>query len=110
VVITTKGGGNQFHGTAYEFVRNDRFNANTFFNNRLGRRADGSPVADVPRLRYHNFGGVISGPVLIPNVGDGGDRLLYDGRDRTFFFISEEARRITRATSNAGSTVPSAAQ
>lgn len=110
VIITTKGGGNEFHGTVYEFVRNDYFNANTFFNNRLGRRSDGTPVAEVPRLRYNNFGGVISGPVLIPNVGDGGDRLLYDGRNRTFFFVSEEVRRITRATSSAGATVPSLAQ
>ncbi|HEX6279496.1 MAG TPA: carboxypeptidase regulatory-like domain-containing protein [Pyrinomonadaceae bacterium] len=110
VIITTKGGGNEFHGTVYEFVRNDRFNANTFFNNRLGRSSDGTPVADVPRLRYNNFGGVISGPVLIPNVGDGGDSLIYDGRNRTFFFVSEEVRRITRATSSAGASVPSLAQ
>jgi hypothetical protein len=110
VIITTKGGGNDFHGTLYEFARNDYFNANTFFNNRLGRRADGTPVADVPRLRYHNFGGVISGPVMIPNFGDGGDNLLYNGRDKTFFFFSEEQRRITRATSNASASVPSLAQ
>lgn len=110
VIITTKGGGNAFHGTLYEFARNDYFNSNTFFNNRLGRRADGSPVADVPRLRYNNFGGVISGPVLIPNVGDGGPDLLYDGRNRTFFFFSEEVRRISRATSTATASVPSLAQ
>ena len=110
VIITTKGGGNDFHGTLYEFVRNDAFNANTFFNNRLGRRADGTPVADVPRLRYNNFGGVISGPVIIPNVGDGGSPWLYNGRDKTFFFVSEEVRRITRATSNASATVPTIAQ
>ncbi len=110
VVITTKGGGNEFHGTLYEFARNDYFNANSYFNNRLGRRADGTPVAPAPKLRYHNFGGVISGPVYIPNFGDGGDRFLYDGRNRTFFFFSEEVRRITRATTNANATVPSAAQ
>ena len=102
VIITTKGGGNDFHGTLYEFTRNDYFNANSFFNNRLGNNPDGSPRADVPKLRYHNFGGVISGPVYIP--------WLYNGKDRTFFFFSEEVRRIKRATTNANATVPTAAQ
>ena len=110
VVITTKGGGNDFHGTLYEFTRNDYFNANSFFNNRLGRRADGTPVAPTPKLRYHNFGGVISGPVMIPNIGDGGPDFLYNGRNKTFFFFSEEVRRITRATTNASATVPTLAQ
>lgn len=110
VIITTKGGGNGFHGTLYEFTRNDHFNANSFFNNRLGRRPDGEPVAPTPKLRYHNFGGVISGPVFIPNFGDGGPDWLYNGRNKTFFFFSEEVRRITRATTNASATVPTAAQ
>jgi hypothetical protein len=110
VIITTRGGGNDFHGTLYEFTRNDYFNANSFFNNRLGRRPDGSPVADVPKLRYHNFGGVISGPVMIPNFGDGGPSWLYNGRNKTFFFFSEEVRRISRATTNANATVPTLAQ
>ena len=110
VIITTKGGGNDFHGTLYEFTRNDHFNANSFFNNRQGRRADGTPVAPTPKLRYHNFGGVISGPVFIPNFGDGGRDWLYNGRNRTFFFFSEEVRRITRGTTNASATVPTAAQ
>ncbi|HEV2801306.1 MAG TPA: carboxypeptidase regulatory-like domain-containing protein [Pyrinomonadaceae bacterium] len=109
VSIVTRGGGNEFHGTLYEFVRNDRFNANSFFNNRLGRRADGSLVADVPKLRYNNFGGTISGPVHIPRFGEGG-RASFSGKDRTFFFFSEEVRRVIRGQADAGGTVPSLAQ
>jgi hypothetical protein len=109
VIIVTRGGGNDFRGTLYEFTRNDYFNANSFFNNRLGRNADGTPRAPVPKLRYHNFGGTISGPVYLPRFGEGGSP-VYSGKNRTFFFFSEEVRRIRRATTNANATVPTAAQ
>ena len=109
ISIVTRGGSNDFHGTLYEFVRNDRFNANSFFNNRQGRRADGTPVARVPKLRYNNFGGTFSGPVMLPRFGEGG-RPYYSGRNRTFFFFSEEVRRVIRGQTDAGATVPSLAQ
>lgn len=106
VIITTRGGGNDFHGSLYEFARNDYFNANNFFNNRLGRNTDGSLKAPVPKLRYHNFGGTFSGPVFFPNVGDGGPTWLYNGKNKTFFFFSEEVRRIKRAVADASALVP----
>ena len=109
VIITTRGGGNKFSGTIYDFNRNDRFSANSFFNNRLGRRADGSEVAPVPKLRYNNFGGVFSGPVFFPNVGDGGPA-LYNGKNKTFFFVSYEGRRVTRGVTDTIITVPTAAE
>lgn len=109
VTLVTKGGGNEFHGSIYDFARNDRFNANSFFNNRRGRRADGSPVAPTPRLRYHNFGGTFSGPVMIPRFGEGGPA-FWSGRDRTFFFFSHEQRRITRGITEQLATVPRAAE
>jgi len=109
VILTTRGGGNKFHGSLYEFARNDYFNANTFFNNRVPRRADGSVVAEVPKLRYNNFGGTISGPVYFPNFGDGGPN-IYNGKNRTFFFISSEVRRIKRGISDASAVVPSTAE
>lgn len=109
VIISTRGGGNDFHGSLYEFVRNDYFNANTFFNNRVPRRPDGSIVATVPKLRYNNFGGTISGPVYFPNFGDGGPR-IYSGKNRTFFFFSEEVRRIKRGVSDASALTPSVAE
>ncbi len=109
VTLVTKGGENQFHGSIYDFARNNRFNANTFFNNRLGRRADGSLVARTPRLRYHNFGATLSGPVMIPVFGEGGDG-FWSGRDKTFFFFSHEQRRITRAITASTATVPTVAE
>lgn len=109
VTIVTKGGGNRFSGTLYEFVRNDRFNANSFFNNRLGSRADGTPIADVPKLRYNNFGGTIGGPVYLPRFGEGGPG-FYSGKDKTFFFFSEEVRRVTRGQTDASAAVPTAAE
>ncbi|HET7114818.1 MAG TPA: carboxypeptidase regulatory-like domain-containing protein, partial [Pyrinomonadaceae bacterium] len=109
VTIVTRGGGNDFHGTLYEFVRNDRFNANNYFNNRQGRRADGSLVAPVPKLRYNNYGGTFSGPVMLPRFGEGGPT-HWSGKGKTFFFFSEEVRRITRGQADASGTVPSLAQ
>ncbi|HYH85788.1 MAG TPA: carboxypeptidase regulatory-like domain-containing protein, partial [Pyrinomonadaceae bacterium] len=110
VTVVTRGGGNEFHGTIYDFVRNNRFNANSFANNRLGSNPDGSPRAPVPKLRYHNFGGTLSGPVMLPRFGEGTDKWYWSGRDKTFFFFSEEVRRINRAITNTGSTVPTAAE
>ena len=109
VTLVTKGGGNDFHGSIYDFARNDRFNANTYFNNRAGRRADGTLNQRTPRLRYHNFGGTISGPVFIPRFGEGGDA-VWSGRDKTFFFFSHEQRRITRGATALAATVPSLAE
>ncbi len=109
VTVVTRGGGNDFHGTLYEFARNDRFNANAFFNNRQGRRANGTLVAPVPKLRYNNFGGTIGGPVYLPRFGEGG-RAVYNGKNKTFFFFSEEVRRIIRGQPDASFTVPSLAQ
>jgi hypothetical protein len=105
VTLVTKGGGNEFHGSIYDFARNNRFNANTYFNNRQGQRPDGTPRAPTPRLRYHNFGGTFSGPVMLPNFGLG-DKSYWSGRDKTFFFFSEEQRRITRGITEATASVP----
>ncbi|MGI9066201.1 MAG: TonB-dependent receptor domain-containing protein [Pyrinomonadaceae bacterium] len=109
VTVVTRGGGNDFHGSLYEFFRNDRLNANTFFNNRQARLANGAvnPIFKTPKLRYNNFGGTISGPVMLPLFGEGGPR-YWSGRNKTFFFFSEEVRRIIRGTTAATRTVPNA--
>ena len=109
VTIVTRGGGNDFHGSIYDFARNDRFNANSFFNNRNGRTANGDLRSPVPRLRYHNFGGTFSGPVILPRFGEGGPA-VWSGKDKTFFFFSHEQRRITRGITQAIATVPSLAE
>lgn len=109
VTLVSKSGGNDFHGSLYEFVRNDRFNANTFFNNRLGRNADGTLRGRVPKLRYNNYGFTLSGPVTLPRFGEGGAS-TFSGKNKTFFFFSEEARRIIRGATEAGATTLSVAQ
>jgi hypothetical protein len=109
VTLVTKGGENDFHGSLYDFARNDRFNANSFFNNRRGRNAAGNPLAPTPRLRYHNFGFTLSGPVTLPRFGEGGPA-VWSGKNKTFFFFSEEQRRITRGITEALATVPSLAE
>jgi hypothetical protein len=109
VTIVTNSGGNDFHGSLYEFARNNRFNANSFFNNRRGRNAAGEPLSPVPRLRYHNFGFTLGGPVILPLFGEGGPA-TWSGKDRTFFFFSHEQRRISRGITEAIATVPSLAE
>ncbi|HYN84928.1 MAG TPA: TonB-dependent receptor, partial [Pyrinomonadaceae bacterium] len=110
VTLVTKGGGNDFHGSLYEFIRNDYFNANTFFNNRLGTNpATGQPRAKTPKLRYNNFGGTISGPVYLPRFGEGG-KPYWSGKNKTFFFFSQETRRIIRGATEAGASTITAAQ
>jgi hypothetical protein len=113
VNLVTRGGGRDFHGTAYEFLRNDRLNANSFFNNangvfgpndqqvRLGLNQAGEARTPRPKLRYNNFGYLLSGPVFIPGHYN-------KERDKTFFLFSQEFRRIIRAPSTLSPiTVPS---
>lgn len=64
VNVVTKSGGNQFHGTAFEFFRNDVLNANDFFRNRAGQKRG--------VLRQNQFGGTIGGPIKK-------DKLLFFG-------------------------------
>ncbi|HEY3138268.1 MAG TPA: adenylyl cyclase, partial [Blastocatellia bacterium] len=120
VNVITKSGTRNFHGNLYEFFRNDKLNANTYFNKLAGRfttdttRAApdlvvpaGDPRAGKervprPQLRYNNFGYTIGGPVFIPGFYN-------EAKDKTFFFFSEEFRRIITYTS-LNATVPSAAE
>ena len=75
--VVTKGGTNDLHFSAYEFLRNDKLNANDFFANRSGTNR--AP------FRFNQFGGSIGGPVVIPK--------LYNGKNRTFFFFNTEIVR-----------------
>ena len=89
VNIVTKGGARKFNGTAYDFIRNDKMNANSFFRN---RSTDPTIRANPPRLRYNNPGYTIGGPLL-------------PSREKAFFFWSQEWRRITRAPASSTATV-----
>lgn len=92
--IVTRSGGDQFHGSAFEFVRNERLNANDFLSNTvtnpaLGREANGK--AKRTPFRYNNYGFTIGGPIYVPYFGEGGKSV---GRLKdTFFFFSEEQRK-----------------
>ncbi len=91
--VVTKSGTNAIHGSAYEFIRNDYFDANGYLNNALKR--------PITKYRYNDFGFSLGGPVYIPK--------LYNGRSKTFFFASEEfLREVTYTTGTA--IVPTAAE
>ena len=110
VNIVTRSGGDEFHGTFFEFVRNDAFNANTYFNNQnrpLGINEDGK--ARKAPFRYNNYGFTVGGPVYFLNFGNLSDDEGYFGRmKRTYFFFSNENRDDIRYPS-LSSLVPSAA-
>ena len=100
VSVSTKAGTNELHGTAFEFLRNDAFDARNFFVRKVVA-ADGSLVKDpVPPLDRHQFGGAVGGPVVIPG--------LYDGHSRTFFFADYAGIKERRGVTTVN-TVPSAA-
>ena len=85
--MDTKSGTNQIHGTVYEYAQNDFFNAKSF----LTRPTALIPNPRTPVLRYNQFGGEIGGPIVIPH--------LYDGRDKLFFMGSYEGlRQISQST------------
>ncbi|MES1258899.1 MAG: carboxypeptidase regulatory-like domain-containing protein, partial [Acidobacteriota bacterium] len=91
ISINTKSGGSAFHGTAYEFLRNDDFDARQPFNT----------TGSVAKLRFNQFGGNLSGPVLIPHYSTGDHKKL-------FFFFNYEGTRATRPNgSNTFIDIPS---
>jgi outer membrane receptor protein involved in Fe transport len=89
MTMVLKTGGNQPHGSLFEFVRNDFFDARGFFDKAKAK------------LRQNQFGASLGGPVILPKI--------YRGRDRTFFFFSWESYRQTSGQSQLG-VVPTAAQ
>ncbi len=93
--VITKSGDSQFHGSLYEFFRNDKLNANTFFNNREG-------IERQP-LRYNNFGGTFGGPLSFLGKDS-------TGANKTFFFYSEEVRRVTTSATSSPGIVPTAGE
>jgi hypothetical protein len=78
VQLATKSGTNDFHGTLFEYLRNDALDSRNFFS------------VDVPPFKRNEFGGVLGGPVSIPRV--------YNGKDRTFFFIQYAGFRQRRGS------------
>ena len=88
VNLTIKSGTNALHGTAFEFLRNEKFDARNFF----------TPVsATKPSFKRNQYGLSLGGPVRLGK--------LYDGRNQTFFFGDFESTRI-RETSTIANTLP----
>ena len=90
--FTTRSGTNDWHGSAYDYLRNDALDANNWFNN----------FYDLPKgtERQNDFGGTLGGPVRIP--------ALYNGKDKTFFFFSYEGLRLLVPEGVAQYSVPDA--
>lgn len=80
VKLTTPRGGSSFHGEAYDFYRNDKFDANTFFNNTTG--------LEKPKLLQHQYGFNVSGPFALPRFGEGGPVLTQ--KNKLFFYFFYE--------------------
>jgi hypothetical protein len=87
ISVTIKSGTNQFHGSAFEFFRNDVLNANSWSNNLFG--------APKPKLRWNQFGGSIGGPIM---------------KDKLFFFTDYQGLRFNVPAATGAITVFTLAQ
>lgn len=95
--LTTKSGTNDLHGSVREYYRTEKSAANSFFNNRNNVQR--------PRLRRHQYGGSIGGPLPIFNFGEGDGGVFDSGKDKLFFFFDAELRR-DRSQNESSRTVP----
>jgi hypothetical protein len=91
--MVTRSGSNDLHGTAFDYFRNDVLDANDYFANlnRLPR----------PALRQNDFGFTLGGPVWLPKT--------YNGRNKTFFFVSYEGLRLVQPAVSSPTLVPTVA-
>jgi hypothetical protein len=92
VNVVTKSGTDQFHGSGWEYIRNDAFDAREKFL---------APSAKKPSFRQNQFGASVGGPVEIPK--------LYNGKKKTFFFVAYQGFRYSQPASN-NLLVPTATQ
>jgi hypothetical protein len=93
VSVTIKSGTNQFHGDAFEFIRNDVFNANTWANGLL--KTATTSAAPTPKLRWNEFGGSVGGPIV---------------KDKLFFFADYQGSRFDQPATSALFTVLTTAE
>ena len=81
IKLTTPRGGSSYHGQAYDYYRNSKLDASTFFNNANG-------VAK-PALLQHQFGFNLSGPFALPRFGEGGARFTQKKKLFFYFFLEK---------------------
>src|SRR5437764_539031 len=91
IILTTKSGTNQFHGTLFETLRNNAF----------GKARAKTDLGVLPTLIRNEYGGTVGGPVWIPKI--------YNGRNRTFWFFSYEGFS-SRSPASASGVVPTLEQ
>jgi hypothetical protein len=91
IILTTRSGSNQWHGSLFETLRNNAF----------GKARAKTDLGVLPTLIRNEYGGTIGGPVLIPKI--------YNGKNRTFWFFSYEGFS-NRAPGSASGAVPTAEQ
>jgi outer membrane receptor protein involved in Fe transport len=86
VSVVLKSGTNGLHGSLFDYLRNDALNANDFFDKAIGN----------PRLvlKRNQFGGTIGGPIALPKI--------VDGRDRLFFFFGYQGQRQKQTVGSGG--------
>lgn len=100
VKLVTPRGGNRFHGSLFEFHRNDYLDANSFFNNRAGLPKE--------KLIQNQFGGNLGGPFVLPRFGEGGPTTW--GKDKLFFYVYDEETRVAQGASRLRTVLTSAAR
>ena len=91
ISLVTRSGSNTYNGSLFNYFRNEALDANDWFENRAGRKRR--------PLRQNNFGGTFGGKIKLPRFGEG-TPLIYDGKDRSFFFVSYEGLRLKQPQTN----------
>src|ERR1700733_14305883 len=86
-----KSGTNQIHGSAWDFLRNNKLDGRNYFDD---------PTKPTPQYQQNQFGATLGGPIVIPH--------LYNGRNRTFFFVDYEGFRVRQAQTQTAFVPPPA--
>ena len=85
IKFVTRSGGNDFHGSLYEYHRNPALNANYWFNNRDLAANPSTGKAPNTRVLLNQYGGRVGGPIMLPK---------FNGRNKAFFFVNYEEFRL----------------
>ncbi len=93
VNASLKSGTNRYHGSAFEFLRNDIFNANEWSNNLAGDNAAGHEILPRAKLRYNQFGATLGGPIAT---------------DKLFFFVDYQGQRMVTPSSQVATVLSQA--
>jgi hypothetical protein len=92
ITEVVKSGTNEWHGSAFDYIRNGDFNANSFFN-----KNDPNNLLPRDTLRRNQYGGTFGGPITIPKV--------VNGKDRFFFFVGYQGQQQSDSQSSTGNSV-----